>query len=275
MQTGITRPLVTDLITLATFNINGFVKWGWHDRSFACAEVIHSLAANALGLQEVQKVCLESLERARPDVKWLISDAMGDVHNVIGYSTDKFKCIEYGTIPLSPTRAMKRAWRGGIRCMMFAILYDKITHRRILIINFHLDNKSTLARNRSIDIVLEFIDIHKGFDILVTGDANFSVDSPYARWHTAEERRAYNLLMERRFQDCWRVGNPRNATRPFTYHGFKGLSYTPDKYGTWDTDILLASENFKVFNCSRITQTGGGRLPSDHFPVQTELILQI
>jgi endonuclease/exonuclease/phosphatase family metal-dependent hydrolase len=264
----------------ATLNINGFIKNGWNARKEVCGKVIKKMKADIYGFQEFGLHCIHDFKHAGFDPEWILSEAMGDNYNAIAYNPERFEMNNFGTIPLSPKGIMQKAWGGGIRCMQYAELYDKKQNSKILFVNFHLDHESSPARNHGVNIILQFLCDMGNIPTLITADANMSVDSNFWKWYEPDMRRPYDLLIQSGFRDCWRLGNPNTARRPKMYHNFEGENYvTHDQFGTWDTDINLVSNHFRVLKSELVTDcqsTSNGKLiyPSDHYFMKSLVTLK-
>ncbi len=253
-------------ILFSTLNINSYYKYGWAQRQHLCTDIVSKMPDMLFGFQEFAKYCVEQFQAKRPNLKFVLSKKMFDIHNAIGYDSDRLKLLGQYTLPLSPTGKVERAWDAGPRTALFATFLDMLTGKEILMVNFHLDHISKLARNNGIDLILkELQKFPKGTIIIITADANTSVDSPYAKWHELDMSYPYRMMMEAGFLDCWRKGNPKDSIRKHTYHGFHGHNYIIDEFGTWDTDWCMVNDELEVLGCERIATHIGTLYPSDHF----------
>jgi endonuclease/exonuclease/phosphatase family metal-dependent hydrolase len=263
---------------MASANLNGFVKYHWHERENLCAHVLKFMPAQLIGFQEFSNACIAPLQGARPDLIFELSERMGNIRNAIAYDAGRFELFSCETIPLSPTGIMEKAWDGGIRSFMITELYDRVFKANIVFVNMHLDHVSCLARKKSIEIILKKLrGMPQNTPIIVVGDANVNVGSPHERWKMPDMRAPYDMMTKEGFMDCVLHGNPQRPIRENTYHKFRGAKYDVDHddyFGTWDPDWNFVSQHWQTIDSVRILDTWGGLNYSDHYFLQSLIRLK-
>lgn len=240
----------------------------WPFRKDMVVALIRHEAPDLLGMQEVLVGQKRDLEQALPEFAFL-GAARDDGReqgefSPIAYRRDRFEFTRSGTIWLSETPAVPgKGWDAAYpRVATWAILRDRKSRRYLRVLNTHFDHVGAVAKHQSAAMLALWLN-RGGWARLPTilmGDFNSTLDDP-----------AYRLLAGNAASG---LRDARRSTRtpPYgpagTYNGFDIGSQAANPI-----DHIFVSSRFAVESHSVVTQHWGGRLPSDHYPVLVELML--
>jgi endonuclease/exonuclease/phosphatase family metal-dependent hydrolase len=123
-----------------------------------------------------------------------------------------------------------------------------------LFVNTHLDHEVQISRERSATLILNRLrSAGAGLPVILVGDFNVGAgDNPVYSAFTAPGE----------FKDSWVAVGNRDTLG--TFHGFKGVGAA---LGARRIDWILVRGNVDVLSSAIITDSRGGQMPSDHFPV--------
>lgn len=180
-----------NIVTIISYNVRiGSVNDGensWEYRKPSSTAMINSLKPDVIGFQEALEY----------QTNYLAENAKG--YGLIGKGHDRgaTKCehmamlynkrttelISWGTFWLSDTPGVASVgWDGGYeRSATWALLKDKKSLRKYIVINTHLDNEGDLARKRGLDVILsalKSINSNGRYPVAVMGDFNMEVSDP-------------------------------------------------------------------------------------------------
>ncbi|MDB4940440.1 MAG: Endonuclease/Exonuclease/phosphatase family [Candidatus Doudnabacteria bacterium] len=250
-----------------------------------------------------QRNSWNSLHRGHPEMDVYYGEEAGDIFiNPIAFDPVRFELIERGTFWLSDDGSYKKGWDGVVEHgASWVLVLDRAMRRTFLHINAHLDNKGIVARAEGVRLILQFAEgnfrSNRPLPTIITADSNVSVGSPqgtlgspHQRWADPEKRswgdpdmrRPYDMMVKAGFTDTWIAAHPYDPNqgrvlgqltslrRPMTYHGFQGVDYRGDGWGTWDTEWIFV-RGFKVLNSVLVKDNKGGIYPSDHYPMMALL----
>lgn len=245
-------------LRVATFNIrNGLAFDGlnsWPLRRKATAAAIRSLDADVVGLQEVFPFQLRWLRERLPGYQ---VESAGRRDGRRGEACPLFVRLESAGIAAADTRwfaddpnlAGSRLPGASFPRLATICRLDLLGGRRVDVINTHLDEAVPTNRERSADLLSEWI--APEVPTIVLGDLNAEPhDPPVKRLLRAGLRQAL----------------PADA--PGTAHDFTGRSDGAR------IDHVLVSSHFEVLSAEVFTERTSGRLPSDHWPVVADLKLR-
>ena len=257
----------------ATFNLRRDCycdgKRRWKHRKNAVIEIIRSIGADVLGVQELTPKMKRDIESRLPEYRFVGRPRCGGLlseHNDILVKRDKFTVEEEETFWLSDKP-------GKVGSRLAGAFYPRIcTNVRlrgvnggcINILNTHYDHRSQGAREFASRLIKDKLDrVGKRIPTVVMGDLNSSPDSnPLA------------VLLNRGktvLRDAVKEGIAKLEDKLdngyFTFHLFKGK--TAEKGSV--LDYILISPDIGVLRASAVETSVDGVLPSDHFPVVAEL----
>lgn len=226
----------------------------WRRRRDVCVGAIHEVSADIVGLQEVRPDQLDDLHHAFPDATILGSgrdvDGGGEHASVLvtpgGWTVES---SETRWLSPTPTRPGSRGWDADLpRVVTLVRLRHGAT--RLGVANTHFDHQGRLARERSAGLIAEWLDQERDRPWVVLGDLNDVPGSPPLR-----------LLADAGFTDAL----PPDAGG--TEHTFTGAT------DRTRIDYVLTGPGAQVAAAWISHVRPQGRLPSDHWPVLADLIV--
>jgi arylsulfatase A-like enzyme/endonuclease/exonuclease/phosphatase family metal-dependent hydrolase len=283
-----------DSLTAMSFNIRyGTARDGdnsWEHRREAVIEVIDTHRPAVLGVQEALRFQLDELGAAMPRYEEIgvgRSDGVeAGEYAAILIDRNRLELLDKGNFWFSDTPEVpgSTSWGNEIpRICTWARLRDRLTGSSFYVYNNHWDHQSQPSRERSAELLMQWIAGRDAGDdsVLVTGDFNAGESNPAFRRLLAAPAAAAGDAREPspgealdpggvgraglRLFDTFRALHP-GATGVGTFNGFEGRT-DGDKI-----DAVLASEEWEVLRAGIVRDAPGGRYPSDHFPVIAELV---
>lgn len=235
----------------------------WPDREPLLKAMLEDQRPHLLGTQEVLFHQLSALRAGLPD------------HDYVGYGRGGGSVQEHVPVFFDPERLELTAWdqrwlsdtpmlinsktwgntlpRVLVRCDFT----DRLTGAEFTFINTHLDHESELARvNGARQIACLATEADR--PVIVTGDMNA----------TAESSQAWQVLTDAGLLDTWLSAEQRLSDATSTWHDYQ----QPTPQGN-RIDWILASPAIRASSTKINNWTLGGRWPSDHLPVQAELVI--
>lgn len=263
-------------LVVATYNVRfdtgGDREHRWSRRRNQVGELLRSMHADLIGLQEVKANQLDDLEPMLP----------GYAHEGVGrddgarrgefsplfYSTRRFTREDSGTFWLSPTPDRPR--RGlefkpwgttHNRIATWALLREKATDESFLVVNTHFDHNSELARRHSARMVVRFVRQRSADHFILMGDMNARPDSEAVRIMSTRLRNTITAP---------RVRRPAERTSITAWTRLKDPGHHIDHiFVSHDIEPLT----YEVVN-RRLVYSGAPRYPSDHLPVRVSMCVE-
>lgn len=268
-----------DHFQVMTFNIrypnpnDGFNYWP--NRKELAASMIRFHDADIVGVQEAFRAQLEDLTTLLPDYEWYgvcRTDGATDPEpdgefSAIIYRSDRFQLVFGNTFWLSdnPEEVGVAGWDAALpRIVTWAKFRDKQTQREFFFFNTHFDHRGQEARTKSARLIREQIATIAGnTPVILTGDFNaVPTDTPY-RVLTDEEADDH-LLDALYLSETPHHGPMSTWTNAFQFPG------VPDRR----IDYIFVKNGLKVLKHANLSDSWGGRLPSDHLPVLARVMLE-
>jgi endonuclease/exonuclease/phosphatase family metal-dependent hydrolase len=239
----------------------------WSRRKDMVAALLRHEAPDLLGMQEVLVGQKRDLELALPDYA-MVGVARDDgrekgEYSPIAYRRDRFALINSGTFWLSTTPSTpSKSWDAAFpRIATWAILRDRKCRLSLRVLNTHFDHVGTVARRESAALISRWLAQGSRAELptILMGDLN----SPPAD-------AGYRLLAESSIglRDARLVSRAPAYGPPGTFNAFSIDANAPAPI-----DHIFVSGGFGVERYAVVTQHWGGRLPSDHYPVVADLLL--
>ncbi|WP_027004335.1 endonuclease/exonuclease/phosphatase family protein [Corynebacterium halotolerans] len=225
-------------------------------------------------LLQVEQPTVLGAQEALPDQVSFLQDSLGQGYRVIGqgrsangggeaspilYDSRRLELLDWKQSALSdtPERPGSVSWGNIIpRIMVSAIFRDRVTSRRFLTVNTHLDHLSRRSRVRSAQAVLRVVS-DSGLSAVVTGDLNDGAGSAPLR----------ELLTEGELVDTWETAEAHDSEAWGTFP-----NYRAPRRGGRRLDWILASPTFRVLRAATNPQRHDGGWASDHLPVQAVML---
>jgi endonuclease/exonuclease/phosphatase family metal-dependent hydrolase len=253
-----------DPITVISFNLRLDTPSdgpdAWPHRAFAVGSLIRNYEADIIGVQEPLHHQVLGLDDMLPDHTWAGAGRkdgrLGGEFCAIFYRRERFERLDQGTMWLSsrPFVPGSRSWSTIFpRIMVWVKLRDRRSGLEFFVLNTHLDNRRSRARNRSAQLILDFIETRTGgLPVIVTGDFNARPQSSTMQRMTAEPSPLHDALH--------RSETPHRGPES-TWNGFREV--VPNRR----IDYILVTGHFAVHRHAILTDRVNDRFLSDHLPV--------
>ena len=260
-----------EIVTVVGFNAR-HIKFDalgipWNQRKKAASEVLRAEDPDMLVLQEASRQQREDLAAALPQLDCAGCDAGFDNLNVIYYRKELLQLQESGTFWLSntPEEAYSITWGNQEpRFVTWAEFSHRLTGRRFIVYNTHLDHRNQPSRLRSIEAIIADISVRAaGLPLILSGDFNAMPDWPELEMLTGNTTKAPFLPLSDHLAELGADNRVKG-----TFHSFDG---EPDFARI---DYILTSWHFRPIEARIITAVAeDGTPPSDHFPIRVTLDL--
>lgn len=268
----------TEHFQVMTFNIrypnpnDGFNYWP--NRKEIAAGMIRFHEADIIGVQEAFRSQLEDLSELLPGYEWYgvcrtdgatEPEPDGEFSAII-YRSDRFQLVFGNTFWLSenPQDVGKAGWDAALpRIVTWAKFRDKKTQREFFFFNTHFDHRGQEARAESARLIREQITSIAGqAPVILTGDFNaIPTDSPYRILTDSEA--------EDHVQDALYLSEEPHHGPMSTWTNSFQFPGVPDRR----IDYIFVKNGVKVLKHANLSDSWGGRLPSDHLPVLARVVL--
>lgn len=255
-------------IRFMTFNIrfdnvlDAAAGHGWADRVKSVVETVRGEAPDVVGFQEALKSQLADLTSALRGYHGVGKPRdVGETAEYVPlfFATDRFRLEENGDFWLSPTPEVEgsRGWDTDVpRHCTWARLKDENSGRRLAVFNTHLDVKGVLARLEAAKLISARISPAPEVPAVVLGDFN-----------AVEDSEPLDALRSSGLRDTFRDLYPE-AKDVQTVHHYLEFS------GSHKLDYIMCDRRWRVKTAEIVREPAAGRLPSDHFPVVADLVMQ-
>ncbi len=273
---GFTQQIKNDTIKVMTFNIRcGSCESpedvnNWKNRKYLTARVIKEQNPDLIGLQEAEKFQIDDLNNLLENYK-RVGAGRDDGKNAgeftaIFYKKDKFSEEESSTFWLSETPDVpSKGWDAALnRTATFIKLKDEISEKEFYLFNTHFDHMGDTARVESAKLLLNKIEnLAEDFPVVLTGDFNVVAESePYKIIVNGNEN-SFHLFDSSHLSKTSHFGGIST---------FNGFGKTMDMGRT--IDYIFVNDKVKVLTHRVITTTYDENYPSDHYPVEEEIVLE-
>lgn len=241
--------------SLTSMSFNVYVGAPPPQREISVLQTILSCSPDTLGVQEASPSWMEFFEKNLNHIYGYVGEGRDGLsngeYNAIFYKKDRFELIESGTKWLSdtPDTVSKFPESCLFRIFTYAILSEKASGIKFLVINTHLDHIGPAPRNRQAPVILDFIKKHPSYPVVFTGDLNDTPESEIFKVISGRLTSAASLVPD--------------AEEIHTFHNYGAADVTLDY-------IFVSPEGINVSDYRVITDEANGMLPSDHYPVLIE-----
>jgi endonuclease/exonuclease/phosphatase family metal-dependent hydrolase len=258
-------------LNVMTFNIYvaSGSKLSWSQRRSTVAQIIYDEDIDILGTQETeysQHTYLATLSEYTAYGVGRGDGVRNGEHNTILYKKSRFTEHDSGTFWLSetPDQPGSKGWDAGyVRIASWLKLEDKMSGKRIFVINTHIDHIGTQAQYHSIRLLMNKIhELSDNLPVILTGDFNIPLANDNIKYISDASANPYWLVHTKDIADV-RKGHSG------TYHDLN----ENDPGEGWFIDFIFVSENTKVFQHEVLPPKINGIFPSDHSPVTAKILL--
>lgn len=250
-------------LNVMSFNVrfdnpaDGLNSWGY--RKEVVMRMIRKQDVDIIGTQEALINQIHDFRISLPEYNYIgvgRDDGMKDgEHCVIFYKKDRFREIESGNFWLSETPDVpgKKGWDAGYNRVTTWIILENITSRKqVFVMNTHLDNVGTVAREEGAKLLLDKIaQLHKGLPVILTGDFNSTPGSDVVKGIT-------NPALSPSMVHAKEVAQETVGTY-WTYHGY-GL---PEEERPF-IDYIFVSKPLRVISHHVLPEKINEQYISDH-----------
>lgn len=250
----------------------------WRSRCQPCADVIHRVSPDVIGMQEPRGPQYEDVIASLPDYEYLRIPIGGEVTEkqsgriMVFYKKGKYDMKKWGYFwltekPEKPGYSFETTDRGNIRAAIWVRLQDRQTHRQFLFLTTHMPYKKAeadnTARYKCAQLIVDRLKRLAGekLPVFVTGDMN-------ASWELRAPRRGSLLPF---YQWMWgaREMSPQTDARS----SFNGWHPTADRVWPNNLDhIFYRNAQPRVFT-THDEASYGVPYVSDHYPVVCDFSL--
>ena len=248
-------------LTVGTFNLRMPAdkgKHAWTARLPRCRTLLAQHKPDLLGVQEAHKHQLLGLIAGTSYA--YIGGGRDDFrdrgeHSAILYDQARLELLEQGTFGLSekPDVPGVRSWKSACpRIATWGLFRDRLTQRRLLFYNTHLDHVSDLARVKGLQVILSHIQTRNRTlqaPVFLTGDFNANPSSKVYRSATAE------------LADTATISRTPHEGPAETFNGYRDTNRVT-------LDYIFVSKDIAVLrHLTDTTRFDDGAHASDHDPV--------
>lgn len=259
-----------DTIKAMTFNIRyGKANDGensWEFRKDLVFNVIRESQCDFIGMQEAMIFQIDEILAQCEAYQYIgitreVDPTKGEASPIL-YNASKWELIERKTQWLSETPDIpgSKSWKSSLpRIFTWGKFENKISKRRILIVNTHYDHRSADARHHSSMVIVEHMKkLKNGLSAILLGDFNAGEDQPPITYLTD------NKVLP--LKDAYRTINQKAEEKDMTFYGWK--EHVP---GTGKRlDYIFYTGEIKPLSCEVQNYNSEGKYPSDHMPVTAE-----
>lgn len=243
----------------------------WPQRKEMVASTIRFHEADLVGLQEAFKIQLDELQKLLPDFAVFGVSRTDGTENpnpdnefsAILYRRDRFVLVDGGTFWLSehPEKVGVAGWDAALpRIVTWAKFKDQRTGKMLFHFNTHFDHKGKKARKNSAALIrTKITEIAGNAAVVLTGDFNCRPeDKPYEVLTAAGQGQLLDAFHE---SEMPHHGPDGTWTNSFKIAGVPGQRI----------DYIFVKNEVKVLKHAALSDSWGGRLPSDHLPVLAKI----
>lgn len=256
-------------VRLVTFNIRsnyGSDKQDWKTRLVSLDSMLRMYNFDIIGSQEPYQRQIDELMQLHGNlydyyvVNATNSSEKPSIHsNPVFYKKERFKLLKSGVFWFSetPDVAGSVSWDASqSRNCNWVELYDKYNKVNFFVFNSHFDHKSTLARNKSAELLIEKVQEIAGKNtVICTGDFN-----------TNQTTSAFAILAGQPLIDAYSVAKKVVNDNYKTNHGYNVMAPAADARRIDHIFISKAiAQKVSLWKCC--IENFGGNWASDHYPV--------
>lgn len=251
-------------VRLATFNIRGdFARDApanmWKDRSVMVNSLVTFHDFDVFGVQEGLPNQLEDLTKGLPLYTLVADDKYNGLNSsAIFFKKNVFDLVKSGNFWLAPnTTDGNKAWDAKYpRGCTWVLLKHKKTGVLFSYFNTHLDHVGVEARKQSVLLIAEKIkELSGNIPAAICGDFNFN-----------QFDENYNRIQRSSFlTDAFQL-SPIKYLPNGTFNGFSITRNSIERI-----DHIFVTNNIEVIRYGILTESFGGKFPSDHFPVMIDV----
>ena len=159
----------------------------WENRRVTVSIFLNEENADFIGLQEVVHPQLLDLIGALKTYTYIgVGREDGKTkgeYSPIFYKKQKYTLLKSNTYWLSETpNIVSKGWDASLeRICTYGLFQNNKTAEKVWVFNTHFDHRGTLARAKSVDLIIEKVKTlnQEGLPVIITGDFNLTPDTPH------------------------------------------------------------------------------------------------
>ncbi len=262
-------------IRVMTFNIRLDIPNdganAWNNRKDNFVSMIRFHKADIIGLQEAQKHQIDFISKSLPGYNWFgigrDDGKQAGEFTAIFYRKERFDTVETSTFwcsetPDHPGLGWDAAYQ---RITTYGKFKDRSTEKTFYLFNTHLDNEGEIARLESAKLIKRKMEEICGtYPVILTGDFNSFPDSPPYKVITATVDTNTSI----QFSDSKSISQTKHHGPSGTFTGFD-INARPLK----PIDFIFVRKGISVLTHATLSDSFDGFLPSDHYAVLVEILL--
>ena len=186
----------------------------------------------------------------------------GGEYSAVFYDPNRFTCLESNTFWLSQTPDVpgSMSWKTACpRICTYGLFVDKLSGKKFIFANTHLDHRSQEARERGCRLIFHKLwPLSQKYPLILTGDFNSKPDSVQI------------VFAGTLFRDARLVAKKRLPGPEMTFHGYKPR--TPKRMRV-PIDYIFVNKRVNVHTFQVIDDEKNGLHTSDHYPLKAVVSL--
>lgn len=270
-------PEKLQILRVMTFNVRLDTQKdkenNWDHRKEMVASIIRFHQPDLAGLQEPYEHQIDDLAVRLPEYAWTGFGREDGNHSgeyvPFFYRKNRLQLLESSRFWLSDTPDVpSMGWDAHYkRIVTWGKLRDIVTGKILFLFNVHFDHRGTLARKESAQLLRSRIESIAGSkSVIVTGDFNLLPSSEAYRILTASEPDIPGRVL----MDTHTIAAAPHHGPVGTFTGFDIGQLNNDR----KIDYVFVSPGVSVLRHGILSDTVNGRLPSDHFPVLVDVLIE-
>jgi len=246
----------------------------WNNRKKQLCDIIQRYSPDVIGLQEAFRSQIDDIRKNLPEYGEVGLGRDGGKkgeYSAILYRLNRFKVKESDTFWLSDTPekpSKSQKWGNScIRVCTWARLVEKKSGQAFYMFNTHLDHRSQLSREKSVRLIMTYIQKRKYPDpFVLTGDFNMGESNSAIKYleGTGEIKNHSPITLV----DTFRILYPEEKNVG-THNAFTGLT-NGEKI-----DYIFVEPKTHTLAASIIREQKEGRYPSDHYPITATICFEM
>uniref|UniRef100_M4B5D5 Endonuclease/exonuclease/phosphatase domain-containing protein n=1 Tax=Hyaloperonospora arabidopsidis (strain Emoy2) TaxID=559515 RepID=M4B5D5_HYAAE len=243
---------------------------GWQYRKEHVADIINRYHPAVMGTQEGLKTQLAELEH--PYERFGVEREQNGEFEQLFYDTEVLERLDSGDFWLSeePDTPGTKGWDAAcVRSVTWGKFRLRATRQVLFIFNTQLDHVGDQSREKSSKLLWERMK-------RIAGDAPLFLMGDF---NTYRHTSTYSFFTSQKdgpkLREAWPEAAKQIGDVSFTYHGWAGVHNDGEKTAIRAAnhiDWIFYRPEMKVLTTEVITEDRNGRYPSDHYPIQAEVL---
>ena len=230
----------------------------WKNRGPRLLTILKEQKFDIFGTQETVEKQIKDIKAAGYDMAGVGREAnLGGEYSSIFFNPQRIKCLEHHTFWLSetPEKPGSKSWKTACpRICTYGIFQDKVTGKKFVFANTHLDHRSTEAKEKgAVLIAHRLLPLSKKYPFILTGDFNSVPQS------------SQMIMLNKVFINAESAAAKLLPGPEFTYHGYNPAN---PKLRRQPIDFIFVNKDVKVSTFQVLNDLVNGLHASDHYPLK-------